>query len=208
MRTMALLSVGALVAAACGGDDASSTSGTGGSSTGTGGAGTGAATLPEPERHRPAAETCMGEPPMGNPIPEPGGECDTDADCTEGTNGRCIWPYGGGNVCRYDECFEDADCGGASVCACRLSEGFGFNTCFQGNCVVDADCAGGWCSPSAVHVGPTCMSGISPGSVGYFCRTADDECVDDADCGDEGIAACLFSVDALHWVCQELLCTG
>ena len=81
--------------------------------------------------------------------------------------------------------------------------------CFQGNCVLDDDCgSGGWCSPSAIHVGPTCMEGISPGSVGYFCRTADDECLDDGDCGSSGIGACIFSVEAMHWVCQELLCTG
>jgi hypothetical protein len=199
----------ALVVGACGGDDTAGTSsGSGGAATGSGGSG-GATGLPEPEVHRPAAETCVGEPPAGNPLPEPGGECETDADCTDGTNGRCIWPYGGGNVCRYDECFEDSDCGGASICACRVPESFSFNRCFLGNCVVDADCgSAGWCSPSAVHVGPTCMTGISPGSVGYFCHTAEDECIDDSDCGAQDVAACLFDVDAMHWVCQELLCTG
>jgi len=208
--TLFTFSMAVAAIAGCGdGDDPTTTSsGTGGSgASGSGGMG-GSAMLPEPENHRPSAETCTGEPPAGSPIPEPGGECEMDADCTEGTNGRCIWPYGGENVCRYDECFEDDDCGGASICACRVAESFGFNRCFLGNCVVDDDCgAGGWCSPSAVHLDPTCMSGISPGSVGYFCHSPDDECTDDADCGADYVAACVFSVEAVHWVCQDLLCT-
>jgi hypothetical protein len=106
----------------------------------------------------------------------------------------------------YDECFEDADCGSASVCDCRGT--FGFNHCYQGNCQVDEDCPNSYCSPSAVHLGPTCMSGIEPGSLGFFCRTADDECVEDSDCGAADIGACIFSVDSLSWVCHELLCTG
>jgi hypothetical protein len=137
---------------------------------------------------------------------EPGSECEMDAECTAGTNGRCVWPYAGGNVCMYDECFEDADCGSASVCDCRGT--FGFNHCYQGNCQVDGDCPNSYCSPSAVHLGPTCMSGIEPGSLGFFCRTADDECVEDSDCGAADIGACIFSVDSLSWVCHELLCTG
>lgn len=163
--------------------------------------------LPEPERHRATAETCTGEPPMGSPIPmEPSSECEMDSECTDGTNGRCVWPYGGGNVCMYDECFEDADCGSNSVCRCRGA--FGFNTCHQGNCKIDEDCPNGYCSPSAVNLGPTCMHGISPGSSGYFCRTPADACLNDIDCGPADTAACLFDVDSASWQCHELLCTG
>lgn len=131
----------------------------------------------------------------------------TDGECVDGVNGRCIWPYGGENVCQYDECFSDADCGGARACECRNEAVFGVNRCYAGNCRTDSDCGGGYCSPSAVHVFPNCMTDIAPGSVGFFCHTEDDECTDDADCGQDS-AACIFSVDALHWVCHELLCTN
>jgi hypothetical protein len=164
--------------------------------------------LPEPELHRAMAETCTGTPPMGNPIPDPSGECMQDADCVAGDNGRCVWPFGGSNVCMYDECFSDADCGGVAVCACRIDESFGFNRCFQGNCRVDADCPGGYCSPSGVHIYSSCMTGISAGSIGFFCHTPEDECIDDADCGMPDAAACLFDVSSTRWACQELLCTG
>ena len=170
--------------------------------------GGGGPSLPEPVKHRDMAATCTGLPPQGSAIPDvPDGVCKSDADCTDGDNGRCIWPYSGDNICIYDECFEDADCGGANVCACRVKEAFGVNVCYHGNCQLDADCgAGGYCSPSGI-VGPTCTMGIGAGSVGYFCHTAQDECTDDADCGGESYV-CLFSVDAAHWVCQELLCFG
>jgi hypothetical protein len=204
LPTVLALVVGPFLGAACGDDDGSSGaggSGASGTSSGSGASGS----LPEPASHRAEAASCTGEPPAGNAVPDAMAECETDADCTEGANGRCIWPNGGTNECRYDECTQDVDCGGVSVCACRVEDQFGFNRCYQGNCVVDADCgSGGWCSPSAVHVSPSCMEGISPGSVGYFCRTADDECLNDEDCGSDG--ACLFDVDALHWVCHELLC--
>ena len=99
--------------------------------------GTGAAAPNEPAVHRPAATACTGAPPEGNAIPT-SGDCMTDAECTAGTNGRCIWPFGGDNVCLYDECTSDADCG-VGVCACRVEASFDFNRCFQGNCVIDSD---------------------------------------------------------------------
>ena len=205
VRRALVVVVAAFVGAGCGGETKGPSASAGGGGAG-GEEGTGGG-LPEPQQHRAAATTCTGEPPAGNPIPESGGECLADADCLDGTHGRCIWPFGGGNVCRYDECFSDADCGGASVCACRVEETFALNLCFHGNCIVDADCGpGGWCSPSAVHVYPSCMEGISPGSVGYFCRTEGDECLNDSDCGASDVAACLFDVDQLRWICRDLSC--
>lgn len=201
---MAWLSMCLVTMVACGSEVDGTGAGGGGSTTATTGSG---ATLPEPARHRAAAETCTGTPPPGNPIPDDTGQCMADGDCTDGVNGRCIWPFGGTNVCRYDECSTDAECGTASVCTCRLEEGFDMNRCFRGNCLVDADCGeGGWCSPSAVHLPPTCFTGIAPGSIGYFCRTEADTCLDDSDCGGQGEAACLFDVDQLAWICQDLLC--
>ncbi len=200
-----ILVVASFLFAACSSESNGSNT-TSSSSSSASGAG---ASLPEPAVHRASAETCTGTPPAGSQIPDvPESKCETDADCTAGDNGRCVWPYAGGNICIYDECFEDSDCGGSRVCGCRVSEAFGVNVCYHGNCKVDADCGeGGYCSPSGI-VSPSCSMGISPGSVGYFCHTADDECTDDADCGEKYSYACLLSVEAGHWVCQELLCLG
>ena len=167
--------------------------------------GSGAAPPEEPAVHRPMATSCTGEPKEGNAIPT-SGECMTDAECTAGTNGRCIWPFGGDNVCMYDECTSDADCG-VGVCACRVEASFDFNRCFQGNCVIDSDCGtNGYCSPSGVDVFPNCMTDLSPGSIGFFCHTSADECTDNADCGDPS-SRCIFSAEAGHWTCFSLLCT-
>lgn len=201
---LSILCCSALVfAAACGDDGAT----TGSAATTTGSGSGGSASLPEPAEHRPSAEMCTGTPPAGNALSGNTGECSSDADCTAGDNGRCIWPFGGDNLCTYDQCFEDADCGAVSVCACRLGTAFDMNQCFQGSCVLDTDCGpGGYCSPSGL-VSPNCMTGISPGSIGFFCHTAEDECTDDSDCGEQG-QACLFQVEAMRWQCHELLCTN
>ncbi len=198
--------VASCVFAAC----TSSSPENGTTSTTTSGSGSGAGSaLPEPEEHRATAETCTGTPPAGSQIPDvEESTCEADAECTDGDNGRCVWPYAGGNICLYDECFEDSDCGGSLVCSCRVGEAFGVNVCYHGNCKVDADCGeGGYCSPSGI-VGPSCGMGILPGSVGFFCHSAADECTDSADCGNEDSFTCLFSVEAGHFVCQELLCLG
>ncbi len=207
----ALFVVGSLLAACSSVSPSAGTSITTSSSTSTSGSGSGGGSvvmLPEPLVHRAEALSCEGAPPKGNAAPtETTRDCTEDADCTMGDNGRCVWPYAGDNLCVYDECFEDSDCGSAQVCGCRVENNFGVNVCYHGNCQLDADCgAGGYCSPSG-QVSPTCGDGVAAGSIGYFCHTADDECTDDADCeGESNI--CLFQVEAAHWVCQQLLCLG
>jgi hypothetical protein len=201
-RVAALAASALLLAGACDSDSDTTPGSVTSSASGSGGSGA----LPEPARHRAEAAACTGSPPPGN-TSMPGSACEQDGDCTAGENGRCIWPFGGENLCMYDECVEDQDCGGASVCACRVDDSFGMNRCFHGNCVVDADCGeGGYCSPSAVHVSPSCMEGISPGSIGFFCHTAGDECTDDPDCGDPQGFACLFQVESARWECHILTC--
>ncbi len=168
---------------------------------------TGVETTParEPKKHRPSVTSCPTDRPAGSASRPEGGDCTTDADCTKGKNGRC---YGGlrPNLCTYDECAVDADCGNA-VCECRVNARLGQpNVCFRGNCRTDADCKGNYCSPSAVDVGLECV-GVKVGSYGYFCHGTADECIDDADCTGK-VSNCVFDVDALHWKCVSVACPG
>ena len=207
----------AFTAAACGSIDTagttSSASGTGGgagttsstsATSGTGGSTPGKA----PVNHRASAAPCD-SPRQAFDQGEANGKCLKDADCTTGLNGRCVAFLGKPSFCSYDACKADTECGSASVCACRNAPNFSANTCFHGNCQVDADCgSGGYCSPSAVSLDIYCNMGVPQGSYGYFCHTAADECVDDADCPPTpmGQGACFFQPDKAHWGCQELLC--
>lgn len=132
------------------------------------------------------------------------GECQSDADCTKGKNGRCTYGPSLSSVCSYDECVADADCG-AGACDCRNEAFSGANVCFRGNCVVDADCGGGFCSPSGTALTSNCRSNVPAGAFGFFCHSAADRCIDDADCG-EG-SSCLFLPDVGHFACLEKRCT-
>ena len=63
--------------------------------------------LPSPTR--PAPVTCSACRPPGA-MSSGGGVCASDADCTEGDNGRCAFGRAGA-FCSYDACFRDSDCG-------------------------------------------------------------------------------------------------
>lgn len=164
--------------------------------------------VPEPTEHRATATPCTEErPPGSGGSGDPEDECTSDADCTEGDNGRCVGGLSAPAFCSYDECTTDADCGTVRACACRAGPKYEANTCLNGTCRVDADCGqDGFCSPSGITLSPSCLTGIALGSVGFFCRTTADECFDDAECklGNR----CLFSASAKHWRCQEILCTN
>ena len=174
-----------------------------------------------PIKHREVAVTCsMERQPSTCPAattPDAGAlvMCTKDTDCTSGTNGRCDpSPRVNGCECSYDQCFADADCKTSSgPCECRpqavtAGQGFGpaatpTNVCKPGNCRVDKDCgAGNYCSPSQ---GPC---GNYAGTVGYFCHTPLDKCVDDADCKTQGGGDCRFDQVGAAWVCQTSQCAG
>lgn len=159
-----------------------------------------------PEKHRAAPVACPTDRPTFNTPVLVGGSCTKDTDCTSGKNGRCV----GGiqpNTCSYDECAADHDCGGNSVCGCRnAARTGGPNVCFNGNCRTDADCNGTFCSPSAIDVSPDTCQGVKPGSFGYFCHTANDECTNDSDCAKPG-DSCVLDADVAHWKCVHPLCT-
>lgn len=132
------------------------------------------------------------------------GECLSDADCTAGDNGRCannrdIWS------CSYDTCYSDSACTSGGPCACEGGSGYAGNTCLPGNCQTDADCgANGYCSPTLGGCGNY------GGVIGYFCHTAADKCVDDADCASptQGLGYCMYSPEVGHWSCGYGQCVG
>ncbi|CAN5503087.1 hypothetical protein BH09MYX1_BH09MYX1_32520 [soil metagenome] len=169
--------------------------------------GSDAPVIREPAVHRAAPPACPTDRPAGNaPVP---GTCKTDAECTQGTNGRCTSVALAPATCSYDACTVDKDCGGAGVCQCRSSAEGGANACRQGNCRTDGDCGvvgKGYCSPSAVEIDVYCRSGIPSGSFGYFCHTPEDECVSDTDCAGL-MPACVFDVAKSRWACLGLACT-
>lgn len=163
-----------------------------------------------PAAHRTAGSACDHvRPPGSSPDFEgPPASCTTDADCTEGENGRCNGNGHDGWRCTYDACFADADCSGTSVCECEGSFRSDANSCLPGNCRTDGDCATGFCSPTLGSCGDY------TGTTGWFCHTCEDECVDDADCatgvdaGFFGRPYCAFEPTAGHWVCMNTHCAG
>jgi len=146
-----------------------------------------------PPKHRTVASPCqpvVPPPSITCPLPPGPGMCMTDADCTQGGDGRCEVhiPYGG-CTCTYDECFSDVDCPNGEVCAC--SGGYSGNRCVTSGCHVDADCGvGGYCTP----IVDACSMAITS----YACHQPGDICVADADCGDE---RCEFGPTSWQWTC-------
>jgi hypothetical protein len=162
-----------------------------------------------PAEHRSAGSTCDHERGPGS-TPEPAGgppaDCTTDADCTTGENGRCTGNTHDGWRCTYDSCFADSDCADAAA-ACECEGGFrsDHNVCLPGNCRTDGDCATGYCSPTFGSCGDY------TGTVGYFCHTCEDECLDDADCGGDGswgAPYCMFEPTLGRWTCSSSHCAG
>lgn len=158
----------------------------------------------KPKNHRPEAVECdQVRPPGGFSSGYEGAACAKDEDCTEGINGRCVDRRG--PSCTYDECFTDTDCSTGGPCGCELGFWSDANACLGGNCQVDADCGeGGYCSPSFGSCGHYA------GVVAYWCRTPQDTCVEDADCGDpeRGAGYCAFFPEVGYWACQYVSCVG
>lgn len=178
-------------------DDASSTRG------GDGGADANDKTTTKvPAVHRPAPVACSHDrgPGDAESMPNAVGDCTKDADCKAGTNGRCNYQKVAARIthCSYDTCFADSDCG-AKVCSCREAAS-DTNACVGGDCQVDADCgAGGYCSPSVD------FDKINFGVTSYYCHTAKDACIDDADCNKGGgaQAKCAYDAKTMHWACSS-----
>ena len=158
--------------------------------------------LRKPKKHRAAAETCSAVRAPITPTASSRGHavCEKDADCKDGTNGRC-GQDGRRWGCTYDDCRSDKDCENGGVCACREAETRP-NRCKTGNCRVDADCKGTFCSPSLGNCGHMF------GTVGYFCHTVKDECIDDDDCPDKLPDSCRYIPEAGAFKCSHGECKG
>ncbi len=156
--------------------------------------------------HRPFATPCDGSRPPGNAYPGLDAGCTKDDDCDAGVNGRCIGVRLCSigceeNVCSYDTCLADDACSG-NACTCRETfpkAGNTPDTCdLVGNCRVDSDCPNGqFCSPSYVP-------GCAPPA--YYCRTPNDECIADSDCG--GFMTCGYDPAKQHWKCSAACTDG
>ncbi len=162
-----------------------------------------------PQVHRAQASACSSARGSGDQFtPRSGDECTSDATCTTGSNGRCLFLAGNGH-CSYDACTSDTDCTGGAVCDCRPSGTSNRpNICLGGDCRVDTDCgATGYCSRSEIPGAiPVWEGNGAPGfstvfSTGYFCHTANDCCIDKVDCAPNGTHYdyCLFAKD--RWMC-------
>jgi hypothetical protein len=167
--------------------------------------------LRHPDTHRPIPNGCgvsAPEAPSPQTLPDGGdlshdGGCTTDPQCgtSAGIPGHCIVYASGTRGCNYDECTVDTDCSGRdSVCSCQgQTRGYAGaspgNRCITGNCRVDSDCgSNGFCSPST--------TGLFYGTEGWYCHTANDECVNPSDCADASAGPnCAFVVETGHWAC-------
>ncbi len=174
---------------------------------GAGSSGTSGTVGRTPKVHRAVGETCAMTPPPEAMVPDGGtGNCHSNADCTAGKNGRCQGSRIGFQ-CAYDACYADSECttGGPGVCACNApvpGTSAGSNTeCLAANCRIDSDCgAAGFCSPTRGCFGAD--------AVGYYCHTAQDECVDVDDCAAQGGGYCAYEPTVGHWKCMNTVCAG
>jgi hypothetical protein len=127
--------------------------------------------------------------------------CSDDAECADGTAGRCIstratyFGCGGavpiGNKCNYAECAADADClpstpQGATLAACVPAGALGLYTaaCIYGGCRTDQDCTlhpGGEC-----RFGEAATHGTCDRRRVLFCAYPSDPCGSDSDCQQAG----------------------
>lgn len=156
--------------------------------------------------HRAEAVACGVKPSdwTRRPLPHPNAvpPCSVSNDC--GPGGHCTFADLRFNVpgCVWDECYSDADCGDGLLCACGTSQPETVNRCVFPECLTDKDCTTTHlCSPSY-----GCYGSILGGK-NYHCRTPDDECQIDADCGG-GSRFCGFDATQRKWHCIEPTCFG
>lgn len=164
-----------------------------------------------PSLHIPSGTACRatrgpGITGSGVACPDGGfpGCCTADADCTDGTNGRCTITGNGGPHCTYDQCSTSNDCAAGKSCGCGDINQYSYNVCVPSNCRTDSDCgAGGYCSPTLDF---TC--GTYGGEyAGVYCHTAQDQCVNDSDCaGPNG--RCSYNPETSRWECATGMCAG
>jgi hypothetical protein len=71
-----------------------------------------------------------------------------------------------------------------------------------GDCRIDSDCGpAGYCSPSST------IGGCGTRLAGYYCRTSDDQCLNDGDCSVDagpGGGVCAYSTAKMRWECATV----
>ena len=119
-------------------------------------------------------------------------DCQSDADCTAAPGGTCKLSIAG--KCLYNECQVDSDCGPMARCDCQ-----DVRRCMAAQCFSADDCGGLACDASRAL-----MCGNINRPVGYYCRSAQDECRDDDDC--VGNSLCVYDPAVSHWACHSVSC--
>jgi hypothetical protein len=143
--------------------------------------------------HRPQPVACPRS--ARDPAEVPVATCAVDADCGAFPL-RCLQ-----HECTADGCLADDDCAATDACVCARDDGSSnivrLNRCVPSGCRVDADCgADGLCAPAHGYCGS---------SVGYHCRSTDDECCTSSDCVG---SSCEYAPAVGHWQCMTLACLG
>ncbi|MBT9554904.1 MAG: hypothetical protein IV100_02695 [Myxococcales bacterium] len=142
-------------------------------------------------------EACRGD--------EPAGGCLTDAECSVGTNGRCVHRVGfeGNPFCNCEyACATEADCATGSVCVPpELGSGTSFPQCVEAACRGGSDCASGECGLVDFFDGCSQLTEL-------HCRNAEvDECRGDGDCVHLGASgSCVVKPGGNAFTCVNQNC--
>jgi len=132
--------------------------------------------------------------------------CASDAECSDGPNGKCAhyegFDLGGATTycgCAYP-CSTDSECQDGTVCVCAgvVPSNNAWPYCATAACTTDKDCPSGECGISAYNDG----CGIN---VELACRAGDDPCRLDAECA-EGYQCVTSYITPGEWACQTTNC--
>ncbi len=127
------------------------------------------------------------------------GDCLEDSDCGEGSQHQCKYEstnYGHGCYCQF-LCSTDDECGPGFVCvAPEAAEGTTVPKCVPAECSNSDDCELGECGVASIA--SQCEAFIR-----LTCRTDDDSCRTNDDCGDGQEDLCTRIHDEGRWACVE-----
>lgn len=132
----------------------------------------------------------------GATCPESFSGCSSDADCTDGVNGRCD-PVKFSDTCSCSYgCATDDDCGEGAICLCA-GVGSSLPVCVSAGCTTSDDCGDLACSFDDA----LCSYTYAPGRVA--CRTEADECILSNECEHDtlGVRDCGLSSSGA-WECR------
>ncbi|MCB9741496.1 MAG: ferritin-like domain-containing protein [Alphaproteobacteria bacterium] len=129
-------------------------------------------------------------------------DCNSDADCTDGPNAKCIsatYDFSGESYCGcVYACETDADCDPGQICLADgvIETGRDWASCVTAECATNADCESGECGLTAFDDGCGPVPELA-------CRGDDDPCRLDSDCATANEECGLVSGE---WGCREDNC--